>query len=171
MAISTDQKLDYLYKKIGFTKSKTGLSVDDDYGATKKQGFGESIASPLVIADGSVWSQSELIPTTPPGSTTSIVRVYGIASALRLTVDPTVAERRTYIAHETFDDTTSTRLTNWIDTQYGNDYVVKVYAGDPNVSGSTLLPAGGSTGQDSWFFDYSAGVPVSYTHLTLPTNC
>ena len=157
MAISQSQKVDFLYKKLGFTKTKTGLSVDGTLSGTKKAGFGEVFASPLVIADGSVWNQSELIPTTPPGSTTSIVRVYGVASALRMTVDPTTAGRRSYIAYETFNDTTSTRLTNWIDTQFGNDYVVKVYAGDPN-SGGTLLPAGGSTGSDSWFFDYSAGI-------------
>ena len=170
MAISQSQKVDFLYKKLGFTKTKTGLSVDGTLSGTKKAGFGEVFASPLVIADGAVWNQSELIPTTPPGSDTSIVKGYRVATALRMTVDPTTAGRRSYIAYTTFNNTSSARLTNWIDTQFGNDYVVKVYAGDPN-SGGTLLPAGGSTGSDSWFFDYSAGIlPVSYTHLTLPTS-
>ena len=157
MAISQSQKVDFLYKKLGFTKTKTGLSVDGTLSGTKKAGFGEVFASPLIIADGSVWNQSELIPTTPPGSDTSIVKGYRVATALRMTVDPTTAGRRSYIAYTTFNDTSSARLTNWIDTQFGNDYVVKVYAGDPN-SGGTLLPAGGSTGSDSWFFDYSAGI-------------
>ena len=157
MAISQSQKVDFLYKKLGFTKTKTGLSVDGTLSGTKKAGFGEVFASPLVIADGAVWNQSELIPTTPPGSDTSIVKGYRVATALRMTVDPTTAGRRSYIAYTTFNNTSSARLTNWIDTQFGNDYVVKVYAGDPN-SGGTLLPAGGSTGSDSWFFDYSAGI-------------
>ena len=168
MAISQSQKVDFLYKKLGFTKTKTGLSVDGTLSGTKKAGFAEVFASPLVIADGSVWNQSELIPTTPPGSTTSIVRVYGVASALRMTVDATTAGRRSYIAYETFNDTTSARLTNWIDTQFGNDYVVKVYAGDPN-SGGTPLPAGGTTGSDSWFFDYSAGI-LQFHDTTIHSN-
>ena len=45
---------------------------------TKKAGFGEVFASPLIIADGSVWNQSELIPTTPPGSDSSIVKGYRV---------------------------------------------------------------------------------------------
>ena len=65
MAISQSQKVDFLYKKLGFTKTKTGLSVDGTLSGTKKAGFGEAFASPLIIADGSVWNQSELIPTTP----------------------------------------------------------------------------------------------------------
>ena len=157
MAISQSQKVDFLYKKLGFTKTKTGLSVDGTLSGTKKAGFGEVFASPLVIADGSVWNQSELIPTTPPGSDSSIVKGYRVATALRMTVDPTTAGNRSFIAYTTFNNTSSARLTNWIDTQFGNDYVVKVYAGDPN-SGGTLLPAGGSTGSDSWFFDYSSGI-------------
>ena len=64
MAISQSQKVDFLYKKLGFTKTKTGLSVDGTLSGTKKAGFGEVFASPLVIADGAVWNQSELIPTT-----------------------------------------------------------------------------------------------------------
>ena len=47
--------------------------------------------------------------------------------------------------------------TDWIDTQFGTAYVLKVYKGDPN-SGGTLLPAGGSGSNDGWFFDYSSGV-------------
>ena len=97
MAISQSQKVDFLYKKLGFTKTKTGLSVDGTLSGTKKAGFGEVFASPLVIADGSVWNQSELIPTTPPGSDTSIVKGYRVATALRMTVDPTTAGRRSYI--------------------------------------------------------------------------
>ena len=111
MAISQSQKVDFLYKKLGFTKTKTGLSVDGTISGTKKAGFGEALASPLIIADGSVWNQSELIPTTPPGSDSSIVKGYRTANALRMTVDPTVAGNRSYIAYTTYNDTSSARLT------------------------------------------------------------
>ena len=48
MAASTEQKLDYLLKKIGFTASKTGLAEDSSLSGTKKAPFAESIPSPLV---------------------------------------------------------------------------------------------------------------------------
>ena len=46
---------------------------------------------------------------------------------------------------------------DWIDTQFGPDYIINVYAGDPN-SGGTKLSAAGSGSNDTWFFDYSSGV-------------
>ena len=63
MAISQSQKVDFLYKKLGFTKTKTGLSVDGTISGTKKAGFGEALASSS-HRRRSVWNQSELIPTT-----------------------------------------------------------------------------------------------------------
>jgi len=54
-------------------------------------------------------------------------------------------------------DNTSPNIANWIDTQFGSDYIVEVYAGDPNAGG-IKLSAGGSGNNDEWFFDYSSGV-------------
>ena len=106
MAISQSQKVDFLLKKIGYTKTKTGLSVDGTLTGTKKAGFAEALPSPLIIADGSVWTESGLIPTTPPGSDTSQVKVYlAGTSGLRLTVDSTVAGNRAFIAYTTYNNT------------------------------------------------------------------
>ena len=67
MAASTQQKLDYLLKKIGYTASKTGLAEDSTMVNSNKQApFAESIPSPLVIANSSVWTDSDNIPGTPP---------------------------------------------------------------------------------------------------------
>ena len=81
MAISQEQKVDFLLKKIGYTKTKTGLAVDSSLTGTKKAGFAEALPSPLVIADSSIWNQSENIPTTPPTSDSSYVKVYLSASS------------------------------------------------------------------------------------------
>ena len=72
------QKVDYLFKKIGFTKTKTGVAEDQTTGFsgdTKKAPPNEAIASPLVIPSGTVWSDSSFITTTPPTTqTSSIIR-------------------------------------------------------------------------------------------------
>ena len=147
MAVTDQQKLDFLLKKIGYTKTKTGSVVGTGaISGTPKQPFAEAIPSPLIIANGALWNEADSIPTTPPGSDTVQVKVYPTTSALRMTADATSSGQRAYIAYSAYNDTTSARLTNWIDTQFGALYLIKVYKGDPN-SGA-----------------------VSYTHLTLPTN-
>jgi len=169
VAISQSQKVDFLLKKIGYTKTKTGLSVDGSLTGTKKAGFAEALPSPLIIADGSVWTESGLIPTTPPGSDSSQVKVYlAGSSGLRLTLDSTVAGNRAFIAYTTYNNTSSARLTNWIDTQFGDNYIIKVYKGDPN-SGGVQLSASGSGSNDGWFFDYSAGV-LNFNDTNVPSG-
>ena len=76
MAASTQQKLDYLLKKIGYTASKTGLAEDSSLSGTKKAPFAESIPSPLITANSNIWTDSGNIPGTPPGSDSSYVKVY-----------------------------------------------------------------------------------------------
>ena len=160
------QKVDYLFKKIGFTKTKTGVAEDQTTGFsgdTKKAPPNEAIASPLVIPSGTVWSDSSFITTTPPTSDTAYVGVYTTATAYRMTVDTTVANERTFIARQTWGNPSSTIQGDWIDTQFGADYLVKVYMGDPSTGtpgvAYTNLSAAGTTGKDDvWFFDYSSGV-------------
>ena len=160
MAISQEQKVDFLLKKIGFTASKTGNATDAtglSGTLTPKAGFGEAIPSPLIIANSSLWNEADSIPATPPGSDTTQVKVYAPAGALRMTVDSTVANNRAFIAYTTYNNTSSARLTNWIDTQFGPDYIIQVFVDDATNS-SNKLNAGGSGNNDGWFFDYSAGV-------------
>ena len=170
MSATTEQKVDFLLKKVGFTLSKTGsvTGTGSISGGTTKEPFAESIPSPLVVPDSSIWNQSLSIPTTPPGSDTAIVKVYSTSSALRMTADSSVSGSRAFIAYTTYNNTSSARLTDWIDTQFGTAYVLKVYKGDPN-SGGTLLPAGGSGSNDGWFFDYSSGV-LNFNGSGLPSG-
>ena len=133
MAASSNQKIDYLLKKIGYTASKTGIAEDGSISGTKKSPSGEAIASPLVVPSSSVYADSDLIPATPPGSDSSTVKVYlASASGHRMTVDSTVSGSRSFIAYTTYNNTGSGILGDWIDTQFGSDYIIKVYKGDPN---------------------------------------
>ena len=174
MPASQEQKVDFLLKKIGYSASKTGIAEDESTIGlstnTAKKPFEEGIASPLVIPSTSILSDSSFIPTTPPGSDTTYIKVYPTSSALRMTRDSTVGTNtRSYIAYTTYNDTSSARLTNWIDTQFGSSYIIKVFKGDPNSSGVELQQAGGDGGNDGWFFDYSSGV-LNFNGIKLPSG-
>ena len=169
MAASTEQKLDYLLKKIGYTASKTGLAEDSSLSGTKKAPFAEAIPSPLVTPSTTIWNESALIPTTPHASDTAQVRVYlAGTSGHRMTVDSTVSGSRAFIAYSTYNNTSTAILGDWIDPQFGDAYIIKVYKGDPN-SGGTLLSAAGAGSNDTWFFDYSSGV-LNFNGTVIPSG-
>ena len=157
MAASQEQKVDYLLKKIGYVASKTGIAEDSSLSGTDKAPFAEAIPSPLVVPSTSIWYNSSLIPTTPPGSSTGIVEVYLASGAKQLTVDHTIAGNRTFLARTTPGNTASAMQGDWIDPSFHSNYVVEVWKGDPATSG-VKLPAMGSGSNDGWFFDYSSGV-------------
>ena len=170
MAVSQEQKVDFLLKKIGFTASKTGsVSGSGAVSGTAKAGFAEAIPSPLVIASTSVWADSSFIPATPPGSDSAYVKVYlSGTSGLRMTYDNTVSNQRSFVARSTYGNQTSAILGDWIDTQFGADYIIKVYKGDPN-SGGVQLSAAGSGSNDGWFFDYSSGI-LNFNDTNVPSG-
>ena len=170
MAVTDQQKLDFLLKKIGYTKTKTGSVVGTGaISGTPKQPFAEAIPSPLVVPNASLWNEADSIPATAPGADTTQVKVYlAGTSGLRMTADSTSSGQRAYIAYTTYNNTSSARLTNWIDTQFGASYLIKVYKGDPN-SGGVALSAAGSGSNDGWFFDYSAGV-LNFNDTSVPSG-
>ena len=168
MAASQEQKVDFLLKKIGYVSSKTGIAEDSTLSGTVKAPFAEPIPSPLVIPSGSVWSDSSLIPATPPGSSSGTVQVYATASAKQLTVDSTVSGNRTFLARATPGNNSTSMEGNWIDPSFGADYVIKVFKGDPN-SGGVQLSAAGAGSNDTWFFDYSSGV-LNFNGTIVPSG-
>ena len=169
MAASQEQKVDYLLKKIGYVASKTGIAEDSSLSGTKKAPFGEAIPSPLVVPATNIWSDSSLIPATPPGSTGTTVQVYLTGtSGHRMTADSTISGNRTFIAYSTYNNSSTAILGDWIDTSFGADYIVKVYKGDPN-SGGVQLSAAGSGSNDTWFFDYSSGV-LNFNGTSVPSG-
>jgi hypothetical protein len=156
MAISDSQKVDYLFKKIGYSVAKTDTS-------SIKSPSNESIASPLVVRGDSIWSQSDLIPAVIPTSNSSVVALYNdtIGTTVQTANDGTASANRTWL----------TNLTDWIDPSFGSTYQVKIYlatTGNTSPQYGTQLFADG-TGSDEWFFDYASGV-LNFIGTSLPSQ-
>ena len=156
MAITSDQKIDFLWKKLGFKAAKTDIS-------SVKGGPNEAIPAVSRINSSVIWAQSGDIPGVQPSATAGVVTVYsdgGSSSAtVECTEDATATSQRSW----------KTGLTDWIDTSYGSTYLVKVYADDagqtdPETGGTQLL--GGESGYE-WFFDYDAGV-LNFIGTSIP---
>jgi hypothetical protein len=158
------QKLDYLWKKLGYGVAKTSIPPP---GSGSKEAFNESIASPLLYRGDLVMTNSGDIPGTPPAATTSIVEVYkdGVGSfspTVQCTEDLTAPDNQTW----------KTNLANWIPTQFGDNYLVVVYVDTtgsttPQTTGTRLFQAG-SGSDDTWFFDYQAGI-LNFNGATIPS--
>lgn len=158
MAISDTQKVDYLFKKIGFGISKTDT-------ATVKSPSNETIASPLILRGDIIWQQGASIPGVQPTSTTGIVTVYSDTNSntVECTADSTATLYRTW----------KTNLIDWISPEYGATYQVKVYldtpgAGMPQTTGTRIFPDG-TGNNDEWYFDYASGV-LNFIGTNLPTQ-
>jgi hypothetical protein len=156
MAISDAQKIDYLWKKLGYGAAKTDTNAN-------KAATNEAIASPLLLRGDKLWSQAGDVPTVIPTTTSEIVQVYLGSNAVETTEDNTATARRTW----------KTGTTDWIPPEFGSTYQVKVYvddasAADPTSTGTQLFAAG-SGNNDEWFFDYQAGV-LNFIGSNLPSN-
>ena len=145
MAIQDTQKIDYLWKKLGYGSTKTDTN-------TNKKAPNEAIASPLILRGDKVWQQAESIPAVMPGSSAGVVTVYPTSEPDETTLDGTATANRSW----------KTGLTDWIPPELGSTYQVKVYihtSGDAaGASGGDQVFATGSGNDDEWFFDYQSGV-------------
>ena len=160
-SFNESQKIDYLWKKVGYGVTKTAEPAS-------KEAFNESIPSPLLYRGDLIWTQSGSIPASPPADTTALVQVYkdgggaGYSPAVQCTEDLTAPDNQTW----------KTNSTNWIPTQFGDNYLVQVYAGAANISNpqtaGTKLFGAGSGSDDTWFFDYQSGV-LNFNGATIPT--
>jgi hypothetical protein len=154
MAISDTQKVDLLIKKLyGVAKTDT---------ASVKSPSNESIASPLMLRGDLIWAESDAIPATPPGNSTSTVQVLTGSTCVTCTVDPTATANRTWL----------TGLTDWIPIEFGANYQVKVWAASagsatPTQIGIPIFPDG-SGNNDGWYFDYQAGV-LNFADTNIPS--
>ena len=146
MAITTDQKIDFLWKKIGYKAAKTDT-------ADNKGGPNEAIPAVSRIDGEKIWAQSGDIPAVQPTASAGVVTVYSDSAS-----DDTV--ETTEDATSTNDRSWKTGLTDWIDPAYGSTYLVKVYTDSassttPESTGTQVL--GGESGYE-WYFDYESGV-------------
>jgi hypothetical protein len=157
MAITDTQKVDYLWKKLGYAATKTDTN-------TNKKAPNEAIASPLQLRADKVMTQASSIPGTQPGSSSGVVTVYPTGSPIECTLDGTSTANRTW----------KTGQTDWISPEFGSTYQAKVYihtSGDAgNAAGSgTQVFATGSGNDDEWFFDYQSGV-LHFIGANLPNG-
>lgn len=160
-SFNESQKIDYLWKKVGYGVTKTAEPES-------KQAFNESIPSPLLYRGDLIWTLSGDIPALPPANTTSLVQVYkdgggaGYSPTVQCTEDLTAPDNQTW----------KTNLTNWIPTQFGDNYLVQIYAAAPGITNAqtvgTKLFGAGSGSDDTWFFDYQSGV-LNFNGATIPT--
>jgi len=154
MAISDNQKLDYLFKKIGYGSTKTDIN-------SNKLAANESIASPLLIRGDTIWAESGNIPAVKPATSDSYVT---LQTAIECTEDITATGNRTW----------KTGVTDWVPTEFGSTYLVSVYihtssdaAGAESLSNKVFTT--GSGNNDEWFFDYQSGV-LNFIGDNLPSG-
>lgn len=157
MAVSDTQKVDYLWKKLGYGATKT------DTNALKKAP-NEAISSPLLLRGDKVWKYASSIPASIPGSSAGVVTVYPTSAPQECTEDITATANRTW----------KTGVTDWIPPEIGSTYQVKVYIHTSGAAGSaagsgTQVFATGSGNDDEWFFDYQSGV-LHFVGSNLPNG-
>ena len=160
MAINESQKVDWLWKKLGYGVAKTDIN-------SIKAATNESIASPLLIRGDNIWQDSATIPGTKPTSSSTVVKIYddsGNGSAtVECTADATATPNRTW----------KTNSTDWISAEFGSTYLIKVYldnagAATPQTTGTQLFAAG-SGNNDEWYFDFQSGV-LNFIGDNLPSG-
>jgi hypothetical protein len=157
MAITDTQKVDYLFKKLGFAVTKTDTN-------SAKAAANESIASPLLLRGDKVWQQAGDIPATLPASSSAVVQVYANSAPVECTGDITATADRTW----------KTGSTDWIPPEFGSTYLVSVYvhtssdaSNAADISNKVFI--GGSGNNDEWFFDYQSGV-LHFIGTNLPNG-
>lgn len=156
MAITDTQKVDYLWKKLGYAATKSDTNAN-------KKAPNEAIASPLQLRADKVMKDASSIPSTQPASSAGVLTVYPTSGPIECTLDGTATANRTW----------KTGQTDWISPEFGSTYQVKVYihtSGDAaGASGGDQVFATGSGNDDEWFFDYQSGV-LHFIGTNLPNG-
>jgi hypothetical protein len=156
MAITDTQKVDYLWKKLGYAATKSDTNAN-------KKAPNEAIASPLQLRADKVMKDASSIPSTQPASSAGVLTVYPTSGPIECTLDGTATANRTW----------KTRQTDWISPEFGSTYQVKVYihtsSDAAGASGGDQVFATGSGNDDEWFFDYQSGV-LHFIGTNLPNG-
>ena len=152
MAITDTQKVDYLFKKVGYGVTKTDTNAN-------KLAPNESIPSPFLLRGDKVWAEAGDIPAVKPTADTDQVKLY---TAVECTQDITATANRTW----------KTGITDWIPPEFGSTYLVSVYihtsgdaAGAEVIANKVFVT--GTNNDDEWFFDYQSGV-LNFIGTNLP---
>ena len=154
MAITDSQKVDYLFKKVGYGVTKTDTNAN-------KLAPNESIASPLLLRGDKVWAEAAEIPAVKPSADTDQVKLY---TTVECDPDITATQNRTW----------KTNITDWIPPEFGSTYLVSVFIHDSNDEAgadsiSNKVFVTGTNNEDEWFFDYQSGV-LNFIGTNLPNG-
>lgn len=131
-------------------------------------------ASNLATAQSNAASQPDIIQDFSQGDQpyggVAIQGGPGVGTAVRLTEVPGT-NGSTFVAYETFNDTTSPVLNNWLLPQVvpqssgipSIGYSIQLYEGDPNAGGTLVSTTAGQTGSGptrsvGWIFNYKNGL-------------
>jgi len=154
MAITDTQKVDYLFKKVGYGVTKTDTNAN-------KLAPNESIPSPFLLRGDKVWAEAGDIPGVIPTTDTDQVKLY---NAVECVEDITATGNRTW----------KTGITDWIPPEFGSTYLVSVYihtsgdaAGAEVIANKVFVT--GTNNNDEWFFDYQSGV-LNFIGTNLPNG-
>lgn len=153
MAINDDTKLDVLWKKVVFGVTET---------TELKAGPNESVSSPVTVFNEDIYSQSGSIPKPAPSVSDSVVNVNAGVDRIECINDISVANSRTWFAVSNpaqdrdfeISPGAPNALTDWLPPSFHFSYLVKVFAGDPQITGVALNPLATN---EEWLFDYKAG--------------
>jgi hypothetical protein len=153
MAVPQSQLVDLLYKKL-FGVSKTDTS-------TNKSPSNEVIASPALNRGDTIWIESDLIPpvATPTANVVQSLVIQCLSDTTSVPVNGVYS-------------TWKTNKINWIPSEFGSTYFVKVYAGASGLSDPTTgtqLFDSGANGVGEWYFDYQSGV-LNFIGGTMPPS-
>jgi len=136
MAIPDSEKLDYLYKKVGYKSAKTDLSDN-------KSTYNESIISVDSARGDLIWFASDKIPSTPAAVSGFVEDRY--TTAVQCSADFSAKDpKRTW----------KTNLKDWISPEFGQKYAIEVYGSN----GTQRIYPNGTGNNDEWIFDYTTGV-------------
>ena len=97
MAIGDNQKVDFLWKKLGYGVAKTDTN-------SNKLAANESINSPLLLRADKLLTDAHTIPNVIPSSSTSTLDVYPSSAPVECIVDNTASANRTW----------KTGITDWL---------------------------------------------------------
>ena len=134
MAIIDTTKIDYLWKKIGYSATKTDTNAN-------KKGPNEAIASPLLLNGANTWNRADQIPGVQPGSSTGVVTVFPTSSPRECTEDNTATANRTW----------KTGLIDWVTPEFGSTYQAKVYIHTAGDAVNALSNGASSSNSKPWF--------------------
>ena len=167
MAITDIQKVDYLWKKIGYAATKTQT----------KSATEESIPSPLQLRADKVMTQASSIPATLTlaiADTSGIVTAYSTVTPLELPQSAVGSglTARGYDSSAPANMTFTTGLTDWISPEFGSTYFVRIFTHTASsvataVANGTELAAAASGYE--WFFDYQSGV-LHFIGTSIPAS-